>query len=217
MFLSSLLSGVGLKLIVGVVLVAAVGGAFAYHNSVVKDRAKLQAAVAVEQQNHLTTTESFKNYRAESEATLKATQEAMRDLALRYAAAEEGKHALEKLLSKHDLGALAKRKPGLIERRANDATKRLWDDFETATGAGDSKPQPGKTNLPTTRPGEPTLRIVESVFFSPGAQKQVLRMVRTASCYFWAVTPGVRTSRPKYARVAVIREATAGACRTVSA
>lgn len=41
---------------------------------------------------------------------------------------ENGK--LEQLLSKHDLKTLAKRKPALIEKRINKATKELFDELQ---------------------------------------------------------------------------------------
>lgn len=50
-------------------------------------------------------------------------------------AANEYRSTLEKLLREHDLTALARSKPGLIENRMNAATVKLWDDLEALTGS----------------------------------------------------------------------------------
>lgn len=42
---------------------------------------------------------------------------------------------LKDVLSQHDLGALAKRKPGLVENRINTGTERAMRLLESATGA----------------------------------------------------------------------------------
>lgn len=38
-------------------------------------------------------------------------------------------------LQRHDLTLLSLKKPGLIEKRVNNATKKVWDDIETISGA----------------------------------------------------------------------------------
>ena len=40
---------------------------------------------------------------------------------------------LERVLRSHDLTALAKAKPGLIEKRINDGTQKVFDDLESTT------------------------------------------------------------------------------------
>ena len=42
---------------------------------------------------------------------------------------------LEEKLTKHDLEMLARKKPGLIEKRINDATKKVFEEIESNTGA----------------------------------------------------------------------------------
>lgn len=76
-----------------------------------------------------------------NEATIRELEsEAMRIGALRddlersLAGAEVQISRLQELLSKHDLTYLAKNKPGLIERRINDATDRAFSDIECLTG-----------------------------------------------------------------------------------
>jgi len=40
---------------------------------------------------------------------------------------------LRETLNKHDLTHLANKKPGLIEKRMQDATDKLWGDLESVT------------------------------------------------------------------------------------
>lgn len=46
---------------------------------------------------------------------------------------EKENSRLNKLFREHDLTNLAKEKPGLIEKRINDATKEVFNDFESTT------------------------------------------------------------------------------------
>lgn len=54
-------------------------------------------------------------------------------LSKRYVATQAEVNKLGKLLSKHDLRALALRKPGLIEKKINQATARLGKELEELT------------------------------------------------------------------------------------
>lgn len=63
------------------------------------------------------------------------------------------KDELEEKLAKHDLEMLARKKPGLIEKRMNDATKAIFDQIESETGASRQvkKPNPSgkaQTDIP---------------------------------------------------------------------
>lgn len=62
-------------------------------------------------------------------------------------AANADKAQLEKTLRNHDLAALARDNPALLEGKMNRATARVWQDFETITGA---EPKP------TTQPKSQT-------------------------------------------------------------
>ena len=48
--------------------------------------------------------------------------------------AEEYGDELRNTLNKHDLTHLANKKPGMIEKRMQNATDKLWDDLESITG-----------------------------------------------------------------------------------
>ena len=47
---------------------------------------------------------------------------------------EEYGDELRETLNKHNLTHLANKKPGLIEKRMQNATDKLWDDLESVTG-----------------------------------------------------------------------------------
>jgi hypothetical protein len=65
----------------------------------------------------------------------------MNDMADETIAAEMELERLQDVQRSHDLEALAKARPGLIERRINDGTARVFGMFEDATAvdSGDSK------------------------------------------------------------------------------
>ena len=48
--------------------------------------------------------------------------------------AEQYGDELRATLNKHNLTHLANKKPGMIEKRMQDATDKLWDDLESITG-----------------------------------------------------------------------------------
>ena len=48
--------------------------------------------------------------------------------------AEEYGDELRNTLNKHDLTHLANKRPGMIEKRMQNATDKLWDDLESITG-----------------------------------------------------------------------------------
>ena len=48
--------------------------------------------------------------------------------------AEQYGDELRDTLNKHNLTHLANKKPGLIEKRMQNATDKLWDDLESVTG-----------------------------------------------------------------------------------
>ena len=46
---------------------------------------------------------------------------------------------LQAKLSRHELGALAEAKPGLVEKRINNGTKKLFESFESITALPNNK------------------------------------------------------------------------------
>ena len=62
-----------------------------------------------------------------------AYEVANKELQLKYREAEKYGDELSKKLREHDLTRLTLRKPGLIEKRVNDATQKVFEDLESST------------------------------------------------------------------------------------
>ena len=104
-------------------------GAYAYYQDTQQRIATLQTNNAkletVAKTNELTITSMQKNQ--EKFATLN------KDLQMKLNEAEEYGDDLRKMLHKHDLTRLSIKKPGLIEKRINDGTKKLFKSIESLT------------------------------------------------------------------------------------
>ena len=104
-------------------------GAYAYYQDTQQRIATLQTNNAkletVAKTNELTITSMQKNQ--EKFATLN------KDLQMKLNEAEEYGDDLRKKLHKHDLTRLSIKKPGLIEKRINDGTKKLFKSIEALT------------------------------------------------------------------------------------
>ena len=117
-------------LIIVVGLLGGVGyGAYAYYQDTQQRIATLQTNNAkletVAKTNELTITSMQKNQ--EKFATLN------KDLQMKLNEAEEYGDDLRKKLHKHNLTRLSIKKPGLIEKRINDGTKKLFKSIESLT------------------------------------------------------------------------------------
>lgn len=69
----------------------------------------------------------------ELKETAAVQAELTRDLMKNLQKSEQYGDKLRKTLSKHDLAYLSSRKPGLIETRINNGTKKIFDDLESDT------------------------------------------------------------------------------------
>ena len=70
-----------------------------------------------------------------------AFQLANDELKLKLRASEEYGEQLAEKLRTHDLTMLTLRRPGLIETRVNNATQKLFEDFESTTATTANKPE----------------------------------------------------------------------------
>ena len=122
-----------LKIYMLIIVVGLLGGvvygAYAYYQDTQQRIATLQTNNAkletVAKTNELTITSMQKNQ--EKFATLN------KDLQMKLNEAEEYGDDLRKKLHKHDLTRLSIKKPGLIEKRINDGTQKLFDSIESIT------------------------------------------------------------------------------------
>ena len=122
-----------LKIYMLIIVVGLLGGvvygAYAYYQDTQQRIATLQQNNAkletVAKTNELTITSMQKNQ--EKFATLN------KDLQMKLNEAEEYGDDLRKKLHKHNLTRLSIKKPGLIEKRINDGTKKLFERIESLT------------------------------------------------------------------------------------
>ena len=123
------------KILIGIIvsLVLAFGGYFWISEKrierLTENNAKLTIAAATNQ-------ETITKLTADNEAS----QEAITELNVKLKASEQYGDALAKKLREHNLTMLTLKKPGLIEKRVNDATAQVFKDIESATATKSDKP-----------------------------------------------------------------------------
>lgn len=116
------------RVIIIFILLAAIGGGLKYYENQQfkwgQEKAELEAAAALCQQNL---------------AIVRNEREAFRRASVRLGSelerATESKRELQRIFQEHDFTNLAIQKPGLIERRVNDATKEVFDGLEQQSRA----------------------------------------------------------------------------------
>lgn len=111
------------------VLLAGAGGAFMYVKKLQSDLETARANVAKMEIAVQTSEQSLKLERAETLRLGELNNQLSSDLQK----AEQYGDELRATLQKHNLTHLANKKPGLIEKRMQDATNKLWDDLESIT------------------------------------------------------------------------------------
>ena len=128
------------------VLLAAAGGGFLYVKNLQKNLEIARANVAKMEVALQTSEQSLQLERAESKRLGELNTQLSSDLQK----AEQYGDELRATLQKHDLTHLANKKPGLIEKRMQNATNKLWDDLESITdpnaNAGVQSTQNGTTD-----------------------------------------------------------------------
>ena len=111
------------------VLLAGAGGAFMYVKNLQANLETARANVAKMEVALATSEQSLQLERAESQRLGELNGKLQGDLQK----AEQYGDELRATLQKHNLTHLANKKPGLIEKRMQDATNKLWDDLESIT------------------------------------------------------------------------------------
>jgi multidrug resistance efflux pump len=111
------------------VLLAGAGGAFLYVKNLQKNLEIARANVAKLEVAVQTSEASLKLERAETVRLGELNKNLSADLQK----AEQYGDELRATLQKHNLTHLANKKPGLIEKRMQNATDKLWNDLESIT------------------------------------------------------------------------------------
>ena len=119
----------GIILVIGIV--GAIGfGAKYYYDTTQNKIAVLQDSNAKLELVAETNQNTINQLQADNEKMNKLSGE----LQLELAEATKYKDELINKLQKHDLTRLSLKKPGLIEKRINNGTKKLFESFESLTG-----------------------------------------------------------------------------------
>ena len=116
-----------------IILVAILGGvgygAKYYYNTTQNTIATLRDNNAKLEVANKTNTETINQMVADNQRLNALTDQLNSDLRK----SEEYGDELRETLNKHNLTHLANKKPGLIEKRMQNATDKLWDDLESVT------------------------------------------------------------------------------------
>ena len=123
---------------IGVVVAAVVALSYRHYSGLVESNAQLTGQVATLKEDvsrEKARADAFEKTIDRWDSAAKAQVKALEDLATAQREAGAYSRELKDVLSKHDLGALAKRKPGLIERRVNDGSDRALRLLEQSTQA----------------------------------------------------------------------------------
>ena len=117
-------------LIVILVVLSGVGyGAISYYNDTQERLATLRDNNAKLEVANKSKEEALKTIQSNVEKTNKLNKE----LQGRLQNAEVYQDELRKKLQKHDLTRLSEKKPGLVEKKINEGTQKLFNDFESIT------------------------------------------------------------------------------------
>ena len=128
-----------LKVYILIVVLGLVGGVvyggFYYYNDtqariaiLTENSAKLEQATNTQKQTIDTLVEDAEKYR-----------ELNKELNTKLEAANDYKNDLISKLRKHDLSRLSQQKPGLVEKKINNGTKKLFESFESITALPGNK------------------------------------------------------------------------------
>ena len=117
-------------LIIVLVVLSGVGyGAVSYYNDTQERIATLRDNNAKLEVANKSKEEALKTIQSNVEKTNKLNKE----LQGRLQNAEVYQDELRKKLQKHDLTRLSEKKPGLVEKKINEGTQKLFNDFESIT------------------------------------------------------------------------------------
>ncbi|ASE99770.1 hypothetical protein [uncultured virus] len=132
----------GMAMMIVVVAVMA-GGFFLYYKdtqkkiaTLISNNAKLETAVQSQKATIVALEENFDKQ-----------SELITSLSVKAQEAEAGYRSLSKKLRRHDMEELSRAKPGLMENKINNGTKKLFDELENITSA----PKPEAKPTPPTK------------------------------------------------------------------
>ena len=117
------------QLLIGIILVLGLGGFFLYNQNITlkENNSKLEIAIAQQEEAIKVIKESYEKQ-----------GKALNQMASKNAQIEQEMNGYLDIFRRHNLNKLAIAKPGLIETRANDATKAVFESIENDSKELDS-------------------------------------------------------------------------------
>ena len=149
---------IGAGALIGVALVTAIALSYRHYTGLVDDKAELTAKVGTLEQDvarEKARADAFKLTIDKWDEAAAVQADALDRFSNAQREAGETTRKLTDVLSKHDLGALARSKPGLIQTRINAGTADAFRLLEQSTGAA---PAGGAQAAPATRPAKAPAR-----------------------------------------------------------
>lgn len=149
---------IGVGALIGVALVTAIALSYRHYTGLVDDKAELTARVGTLEQDvarEKARADAFKLTIDKWDKAAAVQADALDRFSNAQREAGETTRKLTDVLSKHDLGALARSKPGLIQTRINAGTADAFRLLEQSTGAA---PAGGAQAAPAARPAKAPAR-----------------------------------------------------------
>lgn len=149
---------IGAGALIGVALVTAIALSYRHYTGLVDDKAELTAKVGTLEQDvarEKARADAFKLTIDKWDEAAAVQADALDQFSNAQREAGETTRKLTDVLSKHDLGALARSKPGLIQTRINAGTADAFRLLEQSTGAA---PAGGAQAAPAARPAKAPAR-----------------------------------------------------------
>ncbi len=149
---------IGAGALIGVALVTAIALSYRHYTGLVDDKATLTEQVGTLKQDvarEKARADAFKLTIDKWDEAAAKQAEALDRFSTAQREAGETTRKLTDVLSKHDLGALARSKPGLIQTRINAGTADAFRLLEQSTGAA---PAGGAQAAPAARPAQAPAR-----------------------------------------------------------
>lgn len=149
---------IGAGALIGVALVTAIALSYRHYTGLVDDKAELTAKVGALEQDvarEKARADAFKLTIDKWDEAAAVQADALDQFSNAQREAGETTRKLTDVLSKHDLGALARSKPGLIQTRINAGTADAFRLLEQSTGAA---PAGGAQAAPAARPAKAPAR-----------------------------------------------------------
>ncbi len=115
--------------LIGIIVASLVGGAYAYvswQSSKIEDLTKENITLTLVAENNAETVRKLEDQIIKQ--TVQNTE-----LRISLNKSEEVREEMLRIFRDHDLTKLATAKPGLIEKRINDGTRKAFDDLESIT------------------------------------------------------------------------------------